>query len=160
MPDLPNNRATPSKQAEVIYQSAPSEPDDDFWLEQANKLIVESLPAVREAAKSLMTGLGALQGIYLGMLGFAKFIPESAQWWEKAMFFPPLLCWMMGLYQCLKVAKTEELRIYRNSPADIRQKLGDLAKEKQRELDLAFYWMLGGLAAAFLLVALRMKMTV
>ncbi|MFN7999574.1 MAG: hypothetical protein U0X75_00990 [Acidobacteriota bacterium] len=48
------------------------------------------------------------------------------------------------------MAKTEELTIYRNSPADIRQKLGDLAKEKQRELDLAFYWMLGGLAAAFL----------
>lgn len=160
MPDIQNNRANPSKQAEIIYQSAPSEPDDDFWLEQANKLIVESLPAVREAAKSLMTGLGALQGIYLGMLGFAKFIPETAQWWEKAMFFPPLLCWMLGLYQCLKVAKTEELTIYRNSPADIRQKLGELAKEKQRELDLAFYWMLGGLAAAFLLVALRVKMTV
>ncbi|MBL8171724.1 MAG: hypothetical protein JNJ50_26435 [Acidobacteria bacterium] len=159
MSDIQTNRANPSKQAEIVYQSAPSEPDDDFWLEQANKLIVESLPVVREAAKSLMTGLGALQGIYLGMLGFAKFIPESAQWWEKAMFFPPLLCWMMGLYQCLKVAKTEELRLYRNAPADIRQKLGDLAKEKQRELDLAFYWMLGGLAAAFLLVALRMKMT-
>jgi len=63
-----------------------------------------------------------------------------------------------GLYQCLKVVKTEELRLYRHSPADIRQKLGDLAKEKQRELDLAFYWMLGGLMAAFVLVALRMKM--
>jgi uncharacterized membrane protein YqjE len=47
---------------------------------------------------------------------------------------------------------------YRNSPADIRQKLGELAKEKQRELDLAFFWMLGGLMAAFVLVALRMKM--
>jgi len=56
------------------------------------------------------------------------------------------------------VVKTEELRIYRHSPADIRQKLGELAKEKQRELDLAFYWMLGGLLAAFVLVALRMKM--
>lgn len=51
------------------------------------------------------------------------------------MFFPPLLCWMLGLYQCLN----EELRIYRHAPADIRQKLGELAKEKQRELDLAFY---------------------
>jgi len=66
--------------------------------------------------------------------------------------------WMLGLYQCLKVAKTEELHIYRYSPANIRQKLGELAKEKQRELDLAFYWMLGGLMTAFLLVALRMKM--
>jgi hypothetical protein len=62
---------------------------------------------------------------------------------------------MAGLYQCLKVAKTEELRIYRHSPADIRRELGELAKEKQRELELAFYWMLGGLLAAFVLVALR-----
>lgn len=158
MPDKQKTQANPAKQAEVIYQSAPSQPDDDFWLEQANKLIVESLPSVRESAKSLMAGLGALQGIYLGMLGFAKFIPESAQWWEKAMFFPPLLCWMLGLYQCLKVAKTEELRFYRNSSDSIRNELGKLAQAKQRELDLAFYWMLGGLLAAFLLVALRMKM--
>lgn len=63
MPNHQANRANLSNQAEVIYQSAPSEPDDDFWLEQSNKLIVESLPVVREAAKSLMTGLGALQGI-------------------------------------------------------------------------------------------------
>lgn len=158
MPERQTNKASPSNQAEVIFQSAPSEPDDDFWLEQANKLMVESLPAVRAASTSLMTGLGALQGIYLGMLGFAKFIPDDAELWMKALFLAPLLCWMLGLYQCLKVAKTEELRIYRNSPADIRHKLGGLAKEKQRELDLAFYWMLSGLGAAFLLVAFRMKM--
>ena len=119
---------------------------------------IDSLPAVRAAAASLMTGLGALQGIYLGMFGFAKFVPETAELWMKALFLAPLLCWLTGLYECLKVAKTEELSIYRNSPEDIRRELGDLAKEKQRELDLAFYWMLGGLLAAFVLVALRMKM--
>jgi hypothetical protein len=155
---MPERQANPSQPAEVIYPSAPSEPDDDFWLEQANKLIVESLPAVRAAAASLMAGLGALQGIYLGMLGFAKFIPDNAELWMKALFLAPLLCWMLGLYQCLKVVKTEELRIRRHAPDSIRRELGALAKEKQRELDLAFYWMLGGLLAAFVLVALRMKL--
>ena len=155
---MPDHQANQSKQVEVIYQSAPSEPDDDFWLEQANKLIVESLQAVRAAAASLMTGLGALQGIYLGMLGFAKFVPETAELWMKALFLAPLLCWMAGLYQCLKVLKTGELRLFRHSPVDIRQKLGNLAKEKQRGLDMAFYWMMGGLVVAFVLVALRMKM--
>ena len=158
MPDIQNNRANSSKQAEIIYQSAPSEPDDDFWLEQANKLIVESLPAVRAAAASLMTGLGALQGIYLGMLGFAKFVPDDVALTLKALFLAPLLCWMLGLYQCLKVAKTEELRVFRHAPADIRQRLSELAQAKQRELDLAFHWMWGGLLAAFVLVALRMKL--
>ncbi|MEP7342695.1 MAG: hypothetical protein ABI977_33510 [Acidobacteriota bacterium] len=40
----------------------------------------------------MMTGLGALQGIYLGMLGFAKFVPETAELWMKALFLMPLLC--------------------------------------------------------------------
>jgi hypothetical protein len=154
---MPDHQANQSKQAEVIFQSAPSEPDDDFWLEQANKLIAESLPAVRAAASSLMTGLGALQGIYLGMLGFAKFVPDTAELWMKALFLTPLLCWMSGLYQCLKVVKTEELSLFRHSPADIRQKIGELAREKQRELDLAYWWMMGGLMSAFLLLAFRMK---
>lgn len=155
---MPDIQPDESNQAGIIYQSAPSEPDDDFWLDQANKLIVESLPAVRAAASSLMTGLGALQSIYLAMLGFAKFIPDSAALWVKVLFIAPQLCWMMGLYQCLKVVKTEELSLFRHSPTDIRQKLGTLAKEKQRELDLAFFWMLGGLITAFILVAFRMRM--
>ncbi len=141
---------------EVIYQRAPFDPNDDFRREQLNKLIVK----VRMTVAVRTTNLVVLLGTYLGMLGFAKFVPDAAALTVKALFLVPLLCWMAGLYQCLKVAKTEELTIYRNSPADIRQKLGDLAKEKQRELNLAFYWMLGGLAASFLLVALRMKMTV
>jgi hypothetical protein len=144
--------------SEVIYQSAQSQADDDFWLEHANKMIVESVPAVRTAAGSLSTGLGALQGIYLGMLGFAKFVPENTELWMKALFIVPLLCWTTGLYQCLKVAKTEELRLFRHSPADIRSKLSELAESKQHELDLAYWWMMGGLVIAFLLLVFRIKM--
>lgn len=142
---------------DVIYQSPASEPDDDFWLEQANKMIVDSLPAVRSATSALMTGLGALQGIYLGMLGFAKFVPETMELRLKALFIVPPLCWMVGLLQCLQVMKTENLQFFRHSPEDIRQSLKKLAKRKQRKLELAFYWMLSGLLAAFLLVALRLN---
>ena len=156
---MPDKKVDQSNEVDIVYESAPSEADDDFWLEQANKLIVESLPAVRVAANSLMTGLAALQGIYLGMIGFAKFVPDTAPLGVKALFIAPLVSWMMGLKQCLKVVKTEELRLYRHSPTDVRHKLGRLAQEKQRELDLAFYWMLGGLIAAFLLVAFRLRMS-
>lgn len=155
---MPDQLVNQTKKVDVIYQSAPSEPDDDFWLEQANKLIVESLPAVRAAATSMMTGLGALQGIYIGMLGFVKFIPDTAELWMKVLFIAPLLCWMAGLHQCLKVAKSEELSFYRNSPEDIRQKIGDLSKEKQQELDVAYYWMVVGLIGVFVLIAVRSKM--
>ena len=158
MPDKLKTQAAQTNQAEIIYQSAPSEPDDDFWLEQANKMLVESVAAVRTAASVLMTGLGALQGIYFGMLGFAKFIPDSAELWMKSLFIVPLLCWMTGLYQCLKVAKTEELSIFRHSPASIRERIGELAEKKQQKLNLAYWWMLGGLTAAFLLLTFRIMM--
>jgi hypothetical protein len=66
-----------------VYESAPSEPDDDFWLEQGRKMVADSLPTVRTAAASLTTAIGVLQGIYLGVLGFAKFVPETLPLYQK-----------------------------------------------------------------------------
>lgn len=68
------------------------------------------------------------------------------------------LRWMAGLNQCLKVGKTEELTVYRNSPTDVRLKLGELAKGKQRQLDLAYWWMVNGFISTFILLALRARM--
>jgi hypothetical protein len=31
-----------AKKKEIIYDSAPSQPDDDFWLEQGRKMLGES----------------------------------------------------------------------------------------------------------------------
>lgn len=154
---MPDRKDDPRLTTELIYQSAQSEPDDDFWLEQANKLVVESVHAVRAATSSLMIGLGALQSIYLGMLSFAKFVPDISDVWVKALFLTPLLCWIASLYQCLKVVKTEDLKIYRHSPTDIRQKLGELAKQKQHHLNVAYWWLVSGFMTIFVLLAFRSK---
>lgn len=62
---------------EHIFDSAPPSPDDNFWLEQGKKMVEDTIPAVREAAKALLTGLGLIQSLYLGLLGFADFIPKT-----------------------------------------------------------------------------------
>ena len=143
---------------EKIYESPGSLPDDDLWLEQGRAMVKESLTSVRSAASSLMTGLGALQGIYLGILGFAKFVPEDAKLPVKFAFITPLPVWMIALYHCLKVMMTEAMEVNLNSPDEIKRHLTRLAAEKQVSLQHAFWWLFGGVVAAGALVVLRLKM--
>ncbi len=141
---------------DIIYDSPPSEPDDEFWLEQGKKMIEESFGSVRDAAKSLITGLGLLKAIYLGILGFADFIPEAMPLAQKSLFIIPLLFWLSALYYCLRVMMTRELNINLHSPDDIRNKSEIALKEKQKSLQLAFWMLTIGLIAALILLVIRL----
>jgi hypothetical protein len=104
-----------------------------------------------------MTGLSALQGIYLGILGFSKFIPEDTALSIKLIYALPLLPWMIALYHCLKVIKTDFSHVNLNSPSEVREKYVGMIGEKQHLLDVAFWFMFGGLAAAIWLVIFRLQ---
>ncbi|MHC4559366.1 MAG: hypothetical protein ACYS80_18900 [Planctomycetota bacterium] len=136
---------------EKIYESPPSKPSDSFWLKQGEKMLEDSLPSIREAAKSLMTGLGVLKAIYLGILGFADLVPKTASLSLKSLFTLPLLLWLGALYFCLCVMMTKESQINLHSPEDIRQSAKQALKSKQNYLKLAFWLLTIGL---FLAIAL------
>jgi hypothetical protein len=155
---LPGDASHDSTGGERVYESAPSEPDDDFWLEQGRKMVADSLPTVRTAAASLTTAIGVLQGIYLGVLGFAKFVPEALPLYQKALFIIPLIFWLVALYNCTDVALTKRIDVYMHSPEDIREKSLALAAEKQRSLQWAFWLLTLGLLAAFALLMCRLNM--
>ncbi len=138
---------------EKIYDSGPSEPDDDFWLEQGRKMVEGSLPSVRDAAKSLMTGLGVLKAIYLGILGFADLVPKTASLSLKSLFTLPLIFWLGALYCCLCVMMTKESQINLYSPDNIRQNAECTLKSKQNSLKLAFWLLTIGLIFAIALAA-------
>ena len=143
---------------EKIYDSPPSEPDDDFWLEQGKKMIEGSFGAVQEATKSLMTGLGLLQSIYLGILGFADYIPKTLSLPVKTIFLLPLLFWLLALYSCLQVMMTKRLDITLFSPDDIRSNYNRVLRDKQKNLKSGFWELTIGLVVAFLLLFFRFKM--
>jgi hypothetical protein len=143
---------------DTIYESSPSEMDDDFWLEQGRRMLTESLSTIRTAANSLMTALGVLQGIYLGILGFSKFIPETLSFSKKILFIAPLILWLLALHFCVEVAMTERLNIYLHSPSDIREESISLMLEKQRYLEWAFRLLAFGVLAAFGLLLYRLDM--
>jgi len=140
-------------QGEKTYDSDERRPDDDFWLAQGRKMVEESLPAVREAAKALMTGLGVLQGIFVAILGFGE--TAKALTWPGALFAAvPLVAWMVALLLCLCVMMTDPRRVSLLSPEDIRDNYEDLLAAKQKYLQYALAGLATGLLLAFLVIAL------
>jgi uncharacterized membrane protein YtjA (UPF0391 family) len=146
-----------SENNEKIFDSPASDPEDDFWLAYGKQIIIESLPAVRSAANSVITALGFIQAIYLGMLGFGEFIPQEIPWNAKALFFIPLLFWLVSLYFCISVVMIGKMEIVLYSPEDIRDKSLKFTRGKQRALRWGFIFMALGLLGAFVLFVLRLQ---
>jgi hypothetical protein len=140
-----------------LGDSPPTPPDADLWLEYGRKLVNDAPASLRGAATSLMTGLGALQGIYLGILGFTKFA-DNISVTAKLVLALPLLAWMVALYHCLKVLMTEVTELHLNSPSDLRADYARMIAEKQHLLTIAFWLLTGGLAAAILFIVFRTRM--
>ena len=141
-----------------LGESEPTPPDADLWLEYGRKLVTDAPASLRGAATSLMTGLGALQGIYLGILGFAKFIPENIDTVLKLIFVLPLFAWTGALYLCLKVLMTSVSELNLNSPSELREDYTKMIAEKQYLLNLAFIFMVSGIGGAVFLLIFRTKL--
>src|SRR5437588_731992 len=100
--------AAGQNQSEIIYDSPPSGADDDLWLAHGAKILDESVPGVRGAASELIKALGMLQTVYLGILGFAKFIPENMEVYNKALFVVPIVPWVLATYYCLRAPQRRD----------------------------------------------------
>jgi hypothetical protein len=145
-------------ESEKIYDSPASSPDDDLWLAHGAKMIDDSVPALRTAASELIKALGMLMTVYLAILGFAKFIPENMEVYNKALFVIPIVIWVAALYCSLRVLKTELLAINLNSPSDIREKAASLLETKQQEVDIAFILLIVGIILAVALIVFRLHL--
>ena len=141
---------------DIIFESPPPGPDDEFWLEQGMLMVEDSIVAVRESAKAMISGIGIIQGIYMGILGFADFIPKTTPLAVKALFIVPLLFWLVALYASIQVMMTKRIDVVLYSPDDIRQKSEQVLTDKQRTLQTAFWTLAAGLFVAFVLLIVYM----
>ncbi len=142
-------------QAEIVYDSPPSEIDDEVWLTHGAKMLEDSVPGVRNAASELIKALGMLQTVYLGILGFAN-LPKDMKVYNKALFIVPLIPWVIAVYYCLRVMKTEIVEINLRSPDAIRAMATESLKEKQQHLEIAFALLIAGIVTAFVMVVFRL----
>jgi len=152
------SEASMKAEVEEIYDSPASDPDDDLWLAHGAKMLEDSIPSIRTAASELIKALGLLMTAYLAILGFAKFIPENMEVYNKALFVTPIVPWIFGIYYSLRVLKTELLNINLRSPTDIREKAASLLETKQHYLDIAFVLLIAGIVLAFGLVVFRLHL--
>jgi hypothetical protein len=142
---------------ETVYDSAPSETDDDLWLAHGTKMLEDSVPGLRSAASELLKALGMLMTVYLAVLGFAKFIPENMEVYNKALFSVPIVPWVIAAYFCLRVMKTEIFKVNLRSPSDIREISSALLEDKQRYLEIAFALLAAGIVLAFVMIIFRVR---
>jgi hypothetical protein len=145
-----------SESTEKIYSSAPSEADDDLWLEEGKRMIIESLSSVRNAAGALIMALGMLQGVYLAVLGFAEKQVTPLCLLQKLPLLLPLLLWLASLYLCLAVVMTQKIGVFTNSPDDVREKSTQMLLKKQLQLQWAFGLFAFGLLSTAALFFWRM----
>ncbi len=143
---------------EEIFDSPAPDPEDAIWLEQGKLMLTESLESVRGAANGLLTALGLLEAIYLGIIGFAEFIPETYPITIIMLFFTPLLLWLISIYFCVLVLLTKRFEIHLHAPREIKALSNQILRERQRYLMLAFWTLAIGLVAAFVLLIVRMKL--
>ncbi len=141
---------------EKIFPSAPVEPDDDFWLQEGQRLVTESLVSVRNAANALTAALGVLQSFYLGIIGFDKLTNVSAM--AKALFLLPMALWLIALYLCLAIVMTKKFPVFTHAPSDIRDKTMQLVMQKQNQLQWAFGLLAAGLLSASILLYWRLNL--
>ena len=143
-----------SENKHEVFESAPEKPLDDFWLEQGKKLIEGSIPALQDAAKNLITLLGLLNTLYMGILAFTDYTTVSGGFFLKSAYGLPLICWLASLYFVLKVVMTRHRDINPLSPEDIERAYIDIVKTKQFNLRASFWFITAGLIfAAILLIA-------
>ncbi len=140
------------QESKLIYESPPSEADDDLWLAHGTKSLDESVPSLRAAASEMIKTTGMLMTVYLAILGFAKVIPGDTQVYGKTLLVAPIVPWVTAIYYCLRVMKPKVTKINLHSPSDIRESTAELLKEKQRHLDAAFGLLIVGILFAFGLV--------
>ena len=149
-----------ANEEEKVYESAGAELDDDFWLEHGKKMLEGSAGTTREAAKSLMTGLGLLKAFYLGILGFSDYIPKEMAIEQKSLFLAPLVFWLIALYFSIEAIIPERLAMNLRSPDDIREKSQSQLRAKQRSLQKAFWLLAAGLVTVLVLMVYRLQYSV
>jgi len=120
-------------------------------------MVEDSIPSLRNAASELLKAFAMLMTVYLGILGFAHFIPENLEAYNKALFIVPIVLWVIAVFYCLRVMKTEIVRINLRSPSEIRDRAAKLLRQKQRYLEVAFGLLITGIVFAVLMIVFRLR---
>lgn len=140
-PPAPNPPPTPSAALTAL---------DRFWLEAAREMTKESVKALEEAAKQLITVTSFAQSVYFAAISFGDLkkaldqIGTAAQVGLIVALVLPLLFWIGSLAFAIRVFKPETYRTNLESPDAARETYLEIVAYKRRNLGQAHRWLVLG----------------
>ena len=104
---------------------------DRFWLDTARSAAKESIAALEEAAKQLITIASLTQGIYFAAISFSDLkkvllVQDLQGWFLVLLFASPIILWLISLAYAMRVFSPETYKTNLQSP--------DLAKEMLQQM--------------------------
>ena len=123
----------------VEVQAAQPSAMDRFWLETARSVSKESIGALEDAAKQLISITSLTQGIYFAAISFsdlkkALVVHDLQGWLLVLLFASPIAVWLVSLAYAVRVFSPETYRTNLQSPDLAREMLQEIVAYKHRQL--------------------------
>ena len=135
-------------------------PLDTFWLETARGAAKESVAALEEAAKQLITVTTLAQTVYFAAVSFGDVkaalgaLTRAQQWLVAVALVVPLILWLASLAFAVLVFKPETYRTSLDSPDLARLVYERVVAYKHRQLVRAHRLLAAGFAPLIINVVL------
>lgn len=115
---------------------------DRFWLETARSVSKESIAALEDAAKQLISITSLTQGIYFAAISFsdlkkALVVHDWIGWLPVLLFASPIVLWLVSLTYAVRVFSPDTYNTNLQSPDLAREMLQDIVAYKHKQLKLA-----------------------
>jgi hypothetical protein len=123
---------------------------DRFWLETARGAAKESVAALEEAAKQLISVTSLLQAIYFAAISFSELkeslvVVEGVKDWLLILLFVlPIILWLASLGFAVRVFKPETYKTNLSSPDLARSMYGEMVAYKHQQLRRAHLFLVLG----------------
>jgi hypothetical protein len=130
-------------------QAAQPSAMDRFWLETARSISKESIKALEEAAKQLISITSLTQGIYFAAISFsdlkkALVVNDWQGWLLLILFASPIVLWLVSLAFAVRVFAPETYKTNLQSPDLAKEMLQEMVAYKHKQLKLAHKALLVG----------------
>jgi hypothetical protein len=122
---------------------------DRFWLDTARSAAKESIAALEEAAKQLITIASLTQGIYFAAISFSDLkkvllVQDLQGWFLVLLFASPIILWLISLAYAMRVFSPETYKTNLQSPDLAKEMLQQMVAYKHSQLQRAHLALLLG----------------
>lgn len=122
---------------------------DRFWLDTARGAAKESVTALEEAAKQLISVTSLLQAIYFAAISFSDLkeslmVETAKDWLLVILFVLPIVLWLASLGFAVRVFEPETYKTNLSSPDLARSMYGEMVAYKHRQLQRAHLFLVLG----------------